>query len=336
MNEILTETSGSILRVTVNRPTKKNAMTSAMYNALADVFVNAGNDEAIHVVIWDAAGDSFSAGNDVEDFLKNPPGPGESPQARLGNALINLDKPVIAAVQGAAIGGGTTLLTHCDFVYAGENAKFQLPFVNLGLVPEFGSSFSLPARFGYVRAAELFMLGQPFNAELAAAIGLVTRVVPDAEVAEGLRVIEDMEIEDTADLTVLPGAQALLSSLPADRWAIVTSATHRLTAARLAAAGLPVPERLISGDMVERGKPDPEPYRRGAELLGLSPRECIVLEDAPSGVGAGLAAGSRVVGVMTTHSAEDLRRATWIAQSLEQVQARVSGDGLEIQIFTAR
>jgi len=181
MNEILTETSGSILRVTVNRPTKKNAMTSAMYNALADVFVNAGNDEAIHVVIWDAAGDSFSAGNDVEDFLKNPPGPGESPQARLGNALINLDKPVIAVVKGAAVGGGTTLLTHCDFVYAGESAKFQLPFVNLGLVPEFGSSFSLPARFGYIRAAELFMLGQPFNAELAAAIGLVTRVVPDEE-----------------------------------------------------------------------------------------------------------------------------------------------------------
>jgi len=184
MNEILTETSGSILRVTVNRPTKKNAMTSAMYNALADVFVNAGNDDDIHVVIWDAAGDSFSAGNDVEDFLKNPPGPGESPQARLGNALINLDKPVIAVVKGAAVGGGTTLLTHCDFVYAGESAKFQLPFVNLGLVPEFGSSFSLPARFGYVRAAELFMLGQPFNAELAAAIGLVTRVVPDAELSD--------------------------------------------------------------------------------------------------------------------------------------------------------
>ena len=181
MNEILTETSGSILRVTVNRPAKKNAMTSAMYNALADVFDNAAKDDDIHVVIWDAAGDSFSAGNDVEDFLKNPPGPGESPQARLGNALMNLDKPVIAAVKGAAVGGGTTLLTHCDFVYAGETAKFQLPFVNLGLVPEFGSSWSLPARFGYIRAAELFMLGQPFNATLAAEIGLVTRVVPDAE-----------------------------------------------------------------------------------------------------------------------------------------------------------
>src|SRR5215470_14051297 len=174
MSNIITETSGSILRVTVNRPTKKNAMTSAMYSALADVFNNAANNDDIHVVIWDAAGDSFSAGNDVEDFLKNPPGPGESPQAHLGNALLNLDKPVIAVVKGAAVGGGTTLLTHCDFVYAGESAKFQLPFVNLGLVPEFGSSWSLPARFGYIRAAELFMLAQPFNAELAAAVGLVT------------------------------------------------------------------------------------------------------------------------------------------------------------------
>jgi len=183
MSEIQTERSESILRITVNRPAKKNAMTSAMYNDLADVFNEAAKDESVRVVIWDAAGDSFSAGNDVEDFLKNPPGPGESPQARLGNALLNLDKPVIAVVKGAAVGGGTTLLTHCDFVFAGESAKFQIPFVNLGLVPEFGSSWSLAARSGYLRAAELFMLGQPFNAELAAEIGLVTRVVPDSELS---------------------------------------------------------------------------------------------------------------------------------------------------------
>ena len=183
MSEIQTERSESILRITVNRPAKKNAMTSAMYNDLADVFNEAAKDESVRVVIWDAAGDSFSAGNDVEDFLKNPPGPGESPQARLGNALLNLDKPVIAVVKGAAVGGGTTLLTHCDFVYADESAKFQLPFVNLGLVPEFGSSWSLAARSGYLRAAELFMLGQPFKAELAAEIGLVTRVVPDSELS---------------------------------------------------------------------------------------------------------------------------------------------------------
>src|ERR1700741_3330906 len=179
MNEILTETKGSILRVTVNRPAKKNAMTSAMYIALADVLNEAARDDEVSVVIWDAAGDSFSAGNDVEDFLKNPPGPGESPQARLGNALLNLDKPVIAAVKGAAVGGGTTLLTHCDFVFAGESAKFQLPFVNLGLVPEFGSSWSLPGRSGYLRAAELILLGHPFDATVATEIGLVTRVVPD-------------------------------------------------------------------------------------------------------------------------------------------------------------
>jgi len=183
MNEILAERTGNILRVTVNRPAKKNAMTSAMYNALADVFNEAAKDDDIHVVIWDAAGDSFSAGNDIEDFLKNPPGPGESPQARLGEALLNLDKPVIAAVKGIAIGGGTTLLTHCDFVYAGESSKFKLPFVDLGLVPEFGSSWSLPARGGYLRAAELFMLGQAFSAEVADQLGLVTQVVPDAELS---------------------------------------------------------------------------------------------------------------------------------------------------------
>ena len=184
MSEILTETKGSILRVTVNRPEKKNAMTSAMYNALADVFNEAAKDDDVSVVIWDAAGDSFSAGNDIEDFLKNPPGQGESPQARLGEALLNLDKPVIAAVKGVAIGGGTTLLTHCDFVYAGESSKFKLPFVDLGLVPEFGSSWSLPARSGYIRAAELFLLAQPFSAEVAVEIGLVTQVVPDTELSE--------------------------------------------------------------------------------------------------------------------------------------------------------
>ena len=183
MSEILTERTANILRVTVNRPEKKNAMTSAMYNALADVFNEAAKDDDVSVVIWDAAGDSFSAGNDIEDFLKNPPGPGESPQARLGEALLNLDKPVIAAVKGVAIGGGTTLLTHCDFVYAGESSKFKLPFVDLGLVPEFGSSWSLPARSGYIRAAELFLLAQPFSAEVAVEVGLVTRVVPDTELS---------------------------------------------------------------------------------------------------------------------------------------------------------
>src|SRR5437660_10473191 len=179
MSEISTECSRNILRIELNRPAKKNAMTSAMYIALAYLFNAAAKDDQTRVVLWHGAGDSFSAGNDIEDFLKNPPGPGESPQAQLASALLNFDKPLVAAVQGVAIGGGTTLLTHCDFVYAGESAKFQLPFVNLGLVPEFGSSWSLPARIGHIRAAEFILLGEPFGAARAAEVGLVSRVVPD-------------------------------------------------------------------------------------------------------------------------------------------------------------
>ena len=182
MSDIVTEHSGSILTIQLNRPAKKNAMTSSMYTAMADALHDAARDDHTRVVLWHGAGASFTAGNDLEDFMKNPPGPGESPQARLINALIDFEKPLVAAVQGVAIGGGTTMLAHCDFVYAGESAKFQLPFVNLGLVPEFGSSYLLPLRFGYVRAAELLLLGQPFDAARAAELGLVTQVVPDQNV----------------------------------------------------------------------------------------------------------------------------------------------------------
>ena len=181
MSDIIKERSGSILRIQLNRPEKKNAMTVAMYATLADFLNEAARDDAIRAVLWHGAGDSFCAGNDVQDFLKNPPGPGQSSQARLMNALLNFQKPLVAAVQGAAIGGGTTMLTHCDFVYAGGSAKFQMPFVNLGVVPEFGSSYSIPMRIGHLRAAELILLGLPFNAARAAELGLVTRVVSDEE-----------------------------------------------------------------------------------------------------------------------------------------------------------
>jgi len=181
MSDILTTLSDGVLRVQLNRPERKNALTSAMYLTLAETLDHAQVDPAVRVVLWHAAGDAFSAGNDIQDFLMTPPGAGDSPQKRLTEAFIAFGKPLVAAVQGAAVGGGTTMLTHCDLVYAGESARFQLPFVDLALVPEFGSSFSIPARAGYLRAAELFLLAERFGAARAAELGLVTRVIPDTD-----------------------------------------------------------------------------------------------------------------------------------------------------------
>ncbi len=166
------------------------------------------------------------------------------------------------------------------------------------------------------------------------AVDIIQLLKPGLDVAEGLKLIEDMEIDDVDDLEVLAGAKELLESLPAERWAIVTSATKRLAIARLGVAGLPVPERFITGDMVEKGKPDPEPYRRGAELLGFAAAECVVVEDAPSGVGAGVAAGCRVLGVLGTHSAEELRAAgvSWVVGSLAGVRAEVVEGGLRLSV----
>jgi sugar-phosphatase len=164
----------------------------------------------------------------------------------------------------------------------------------------------------------------------------IAKLKPDLDVAEGLQLIEDLEMEDVADLKVLPGARALLESLPPERWAIVTSATNRLLLGRLAAAALPVPERFISGDMVQRGKPDPEPYRRGAELIHSAPKDCLVVEDAASGVGAGIAAGCRVLGVLGTHKEAELRAAgaSWVVRALEDVSAQVGAQSLTLSLRT--
>ncbi len=164
------------------------------------------------------------------------------------------------------------------------------------------------------------------------ALDIMRKLVPAIDTVEGLRLIEDMELEDLADLRVLPGAGELLRSLPADRWAIVSSATRRLLVGRLEAAGLPVPRLIISGDMVDRGKPDPEPYRRGAELIHTRPEDCLVVEDAPSGVQAGAAAGCMVLGVEGTHLPEELRQAgaRWVVPSLAGVEVHVEPLGLRI------
>ncbi|WP_261335729.1 enoyl-CoA hydratase [Rhizobium leguminosarum] len=178
MDDMVVEHSEGVLRVELNRPEKMNAMTSSMYLKLADIFDDAAKDESVRVVLWHGAGDAFTAGNDVKDFLQNPPGAEESPQARLMNALVEFDKPLIAAVHGVAIGGGTTMLLHCDFVYAAEKTRFQMPFISLAVVPEFGSSCLLPQAIGHVRASDLILLGSSFDARRARELGLVTEVVP--------------------------------------------------------------------------------------------------------------------------------------------------------------
>ena len=165
------------------------------------------------------------------------------------------------------------------------------------------------------------------------AVDIMKALVPGVDVVEGLRLIEDMELEDVGDLEVLPGAGELLRSLPLGRWAIVSSATRRLLVGRLGAAGLPVPELIIAGDMVERGKPDPEPYRRGAELIHAHPSKCLVVEDAPSGVQAGVAAGCAVLGVEGTHAPEELLAAgaRWVVRSLEDVRVEAVGRALTVR-----
>jgi mannitol-1-/sugar-/sorbitol-6-phosphatase len=187
------------------------------------------------------------------------------------------------------------------------------------------------------RWAKHYGLPNPDKVEIphgVRAIDIMTQLKPDIDKVEGLKLIEDIEVADTADLEVLAGVRVLLESLPAHRWAIVTSATRRLLLGRLKAAGLPVPDRIISGDQVKRGKPDPEPYRCGAGLLGVQPQDCLVFEDAPSGVRAGVAAGCRVLGVLGTHSAEELRAAgaNWIVSSLTKVRTESRGGAIAIVI----
>ena len=164
--------------VELARLDKKNALTADMYAGLADAIAKADADPQVRALLLHGAPDCFCAGNDVADFLKRPPLVEGSPSARFFGAMQELRKPLVAAVGGPAVGIGTTMLLHCDLVYAASNARFQLPFVPLGITPEFGSTYILPLLAGYQRAAELLLLGQPFTAQKAYEVGIVTAVVP--------------------------------------------------------------------------------------------------------------------------------------------------------------
>ena len=177
------ENAEGIARIALERPEKKNAFTAEMYRSLGTALAAADADSEVRVVLLHGTRECFSSGNDVADFLKRTPGT-ESPAAALFRTLPVVKKPIVAAVAGPAVGIGCTLLLHCDLIYAADNARFQLPFVPLGLVPEFGSTLLLPLLAGYQRAAELLLLGQPFDAQRAREAGIVNEVLPAAELFE--------------------------------------------------------------------------------------------------------------------------------------------------------
>jgi enoyl-CoA hydratase/carnithine racemase len=182
MSDILTHTDAGVMTITFNRLDKKNSITSSMYAAMADALAQAATDPAVRVVVFQGHESIFSAGNDIGDFLNQPPTTQESPVFRFLRGIATFEKPLLAAVAGPAVGIGTTMLFHCDLVYAGDNAAFSMPFVNLGLCPEAASSLLAPRMFGYHRAAEALLMGEPFFAEAAQEVGLVNRVVPPTEV----------------------------------------------------------------------------------------------------------------------------------------------------------
>jgi enoyl-CoA hydratase/carnithine racemase len=184
MPEIITQSNGGIRRIQIHRPEKKNALTAAMYQGLADSLAAAETDAAVRVVLLHGTDAVFTAGNDLQDFLHHRATLEGGPLSHFIQIISHATKPIVAAVAGPAIGIGTTMLLHCDLVYAADNARFHLPFVDLGLVPELASSFLLPALAGQRRAAEWLLLARPFDAGQALAAGLVNAVVPAGQLLE--------------------------------------------------------------------------------------------------------------------------------------------------------
>src|SRR4051812_21672931 len=198
-NDIRVTQQGPVLEIAFDRPARRNAITASMYEALAAAIARAESERALRVMLIHGTPEAFTAGNDIEDFMKRPPQGEDAPVFRFLRTMSQAKKPIVAAVNGPAVGIGTTLLLHCDLVYAAEDARFQLPFVGLGLVPEFASSYLLPLVAGYHRAAELLLLGEPFDAAKASACGFITRIVPATQTLETARAA-------AARLAGLPGA----------------------------------------------------------------------------------------------------------------------------------
>jgi len=186
-DHVVAAVADGILAIRLNRPKRKNALTVAMYTALADALERGDAEKSVRVITLTGTDNSFSSGNDIADFMQQKPTPGETPVLRFLRVISTTSKPLIAAVNGLAVGVGVTMLLHCDLVYAAETATFELPFVNLGLVPEAASTLLLPRMIGHQRASELMLLGEKFDAGTARSIGLVNAVLPTPELDAAVR-----------------------------------------------------------------------------------------------------------------------------------------------------
>ena len=203
-SHIRSERSSNILIIRIDRPERKNALTHEMYGAITALLKNADEDDAIRVIVLTGSGDVFTAGNNLGDFLKGIDDTGDSPAVQFLRQLSSMRKPVIAAVNGLAIGIGTTLLLHCDMIVAAEDARFQLPFVNLGLTPEAASSYLLPKIAGFHLASELLLTGRSFGAETAWRCNLVNKIVARDEV-------ESIAVEEAKKISSYPSEAVMLT-----------------------------------------------------------------------------------------------------------------------------
>jgi enoyl-CoA hydratase/carnithine racemase len=262
--EIQVALSSGVLTVTISRPDKKNALTNDMYGALADAVARANDDAEVRALLIQADGDSFTAGNDVSELAAQAKGDGpkERHVGRFLRALANATVPIITAVQGKAVGVGTTMLIHCDYVILSEEAQLMTPFVNLALVPEAASSYLLPLRIGHVRAFEMFALGLPVPAQAAVAWGIANRAVPATELrAEARKVAEKIATRPSGSLTAM-------KRLMQDAETLVT-----LMDAETAVFA----ERLVSGEAKEAGlcrirRKAPTEFRECGWVIGTWPK----------------------------------------------------------------
>ncbi|WP_323072921.1 enoyl-CoA hydratase [Mycetohabitans endofungorum] len=252
--DLVIERARGVLTLQLNRPDKKNAMTAAMYQSMADALAQARDDASVRAILIRGHDGVFCAGNDLEDFMQRPPSGPDAPVLQFLQQISTAAKPIVAAVSGPAVGIGTTLLLHCDLVYAADDARFSLPFTQLGLCPEAASSLLLPRLAGYQRAAQKLLLGEPFDAYEAQAIGIVSRVLPLAQ-------LHEFVLAQATKLVALPASSLRVTKMLLKRDAQAQVAQRIAEEAEQFGRMLRSPEaREAMSAFLQKRKPDFSPF----------------------------------------------------------------------------